>query len=59
MHSRAEIRTKVYEDYPEMYGLFIAYDAQGLVEAHEVKKIRDRTLEEACVAWQKRREKSR
>jgi hypothetical protein len=59
MHGHNELRTKVNEGYAEMYGLFIAYDAHGLVEAHEVRKIRRRTLEEACVAWQKRREKNR
>ena len=59
MHGHNELRTKVNEGYAEMYGLFIAYDARGLVEAHEVRKIRRRTLEEACVAWQKRREKKR
>ena len=59
MHGHNEIRTKVYEDYAEMYGLFIAYDARGVVEGHEVRKIRRPTLEEACIAWEKRRERKR
>jgi hypothetical protein len=59
MHGHTEIRTKVYEDYADMYGLFIAYDARGLIEGHEVRKIRRPTLEEACVAWEKRRARNR
>jgi hypothetical protein len=59
MHGHSEIRTKVYEDYADMYGLFIAYDARGLIEGHEVRKIRKPTLAEACVAWEKRRERNR
>jgi outer membrane protein assembly factor BamE (lipoprotein component of BamABCDE complex) len=59
MHGHSEIRTKVYEDYADKYGLFIAYDARGQIEAHEVRKIHRPSLEEACVAWQKRRERNR
>lgn len=58
MHGHNELRTKVNKGYAEMYGLFIAYDARGLVEAHEVRKIRRHTLEEACAVWQRRREKN-
>jgi outer membrane protein assembly factor BamE (lipoprotein component of BamABCDE complex) len=59
MHGHTEIRTKVYDDYADRYGLFIAYDDRGLIQGHEVKKIRKPTLAEACVAWQKRRERNR
>ena len=36
--------------------LLVAYDERGLVTGHEVRTIREATLEEACVNWARNRE---
>jgi hypothetical protein len=59
VHRDVELRGEVVRDYPERFGLFIAYDARGVIEGHVVQKIRAATLQEACVQWQKHRERER
>src|SRR5690606_30803887 len=33
------------------WGLFVAYDGEGFVRAHEVRRIASSNLEDLCVQW--------
>lgn len=47
--------SEVVDGTPQEWGLFIAYDERGIISAHEVRKIDNQTLEEACSVWYRSR----
>jgi hypothetical protein len=51
VHRDIEMRGEVVRGDAALFGLFIAYDAQGVVETYEVREISAPTLREACTIW--------
>ena len=47
------LTSEFMETSPEQMALFIAYDEREMVVRHEIRKVRARTLQEACAEWGK------
>jgi hypothetical protein len=55
VHLTWEHNPEVIAGKQRLWGLFIAYDEQGLVCAHEIRTFGAPRLEEACVSWRSSR----
>lgn len=59
VHRDVEVQAEVVRGAAYTVGLFIAYDARGVIEAHEVLEIGSSSLQKACANWREYRERKR